>query len=141
MPLPRSRAGGQVQREHLPRDPEPGALELESKAAEVGTARRRVAVSGQGLAFAASVRYWQDALGKPKNGASFAIAFDERMVKADGGSLRRSACPPSSPSGTPARSSCRCISPGSGAGAGCVDRPGPDSLLTSAALACILTSR
>lgn len=65
--------------------PEPGALELESRAAEVGTARRRVAVSGQGLAFAASVRYWQDALGKPKNGATFAIAFDERMVKADGG--------------------------------------------------------
>lgn len=65
--------------------PEPGALELESKAAEVGAARRRVAVSGQGLAFAACVRYWQDALGKPKNGATFAIAFDERMVRADRG--------------------------------------------------------
>ncbi len=64
--------------------PEPGALELESRAAEVGTARRRVAVSGQGPVFAASVRYWQDALGKPKNGASFAIAFDERMVKPGG---------------------------------------------------------
>lgn len=66
-------------------EPEPGALMLESRAAEVGTARRRIEVSGTGLAFGASVKYWQAALGKARNGASFVIAFDERMVKADGG--------------------------------------------------------
>lgn len=65
--------------------PEAGALMLESTAAEVGTARRRVTVAGQGLAFGASVKYWLAALGKAKSGSGFWIAFDERMVKADGG--------------------------------------------------------
>lgn len=64
--------------------PEDGALVLESTAVEVGTVRRRVATTGPGLVFGASVGLWLDALGKPKNGAGFAITFDPRMVKEDG---------------------------------------------------------
>lgn len=65
--------------------PGDGSLALESTVAEVGTVRRDVPVTGQGLRFAANVTYWLDALGKPKNGAAFTLAFDPRMVKADGG--------------------------------------------------------
>lgn len=61
-----------------------GGMTLEAKAAETGTVRRAVAATGDVFPFAADVRYWLQALGKPKNGAEFAISMDPRNVKPEG---------------------------------------------------------
>lgn len=61
-----------------------GGMTLEAKAAETGTVRRAVAATGDVFPFAASVRYWLEALGKPKNGATFAISMDPRSIKPEG---------------------------------------------------------
>jgi hypothetical protein len=63
---------------------EDGALAIEASSVGLGTIRRRVAVTGQGFPFAAAVRYWLDALGKPANGAQFAIAMNRDMLTGNG---------------------------------------------------------
>ncbi len=59
-------------------------MALEAQAAETGTVRRAVAATGDVFPFAADVRYWLQALGKPKNGAEFAISMDPRNIKPEG---------------------------------------------------------
>ena len=61
-----------------------GGLTLEAQAVETGTVRRVVAATGDVFPFAADVRYWLQALGKPKNGAEFAISMDPRNRKPEG---------------------------------------------------------